>query len=75
MRASRSLKPVRKLKQSARRRWKPTHLTLYFFVSDKAKAGHHLRLMHVDARAPLMQRLHRHLPKGAAGVKPLLFKL
>jgi hypothetical protein len=59
MRASRSLKPVRKLKQSARRRWKPTHLTLYFFVSDKAKAGHHLRLM----------------PKGAAGVKPLLFKL
>ena len=63
MRTSRTFQPLREFKQSVRRRGKSTHLTLHLSMCDKAKADHHLRLVHVDARAPLMLRLHRHLLK------------
>jgi hypothetical protein len=35
-----------------------------FRLLIKAQTGHHLHLVHVETRAPLMQRLHRHLPRA-----------
>ena len=68
VRTSRTFQPFREFKQSVRRCGKSTHLTLHLSMRDNTKAGHHLRLVHVDTRAPLVQRLHRHLLK----VRPAL---
>ena len=67
------LQPIRNSMSPRRRRRKSAHLVGRLAPDDQPKAGHHLLLVHVETRAPLVQCLHsRSPPQGAVGVKPLL---
>jgi hypothetical protein len=54
MRASGALQPVSKFQQSPRRCWETPDVSLYLSLADKPQAGHHLRLVHVETRAPFV---------------------
>src|SRR5262249_40014012 len=70
VRASRTLQPLGNRQYSLFRRRETAHLPLHLALADKAQTGHHLHLVHVETRAPLMQRLHRHLPRARPARSP-----